>query len=281
MLRFTKNDYIESSDFDDIMASDFVLEDKRFQGIILHGLVGEAAPTKLDNMGEGWLFLKDKGMVFICTDEPKSPAKAAAQRAADIAPWYLAGALGGAVKGLVDFGLEMKRFDKKIEKGLSSSNTFVVSFSDIVSIDVVKFGGIFGKLKDVALKLGVRSADNVDQVCWVEGKAMWGLADEDWVELIIQSKCIDEATRFAHEFMYKETRCKEYVDSIVSDWKQSGKDAEEEVFRTQLMKRAAEYMQQEFESAGHTEETVRSRLQGHLEQYKNLVSSDVYNALTE
>jgi len=265
-----------SPDAEDVFNSGFFSDDKYFQILDVHGLTGDSRPSDLDEMGYGFLFVMNRGLIFLCTDDPKK-GKFNWNRAGYAAAYFVGGLIGVVAKAAVDVAFDAANFKKKIAKAFEHPLSFCLPYTDIESVDIIKFDGIFGRLKDVVVEIGAVYQDGSRNNFWIRAKN----DDETWLDLICTMKFLDEAQHIIPDYINHVTGSYQYGAELYSAARKKGGDEHVEEELSQVTKRIEQYIERKLAELGITDDDLLVEKRDKLARYKEHVSKEIYSAVME
>lgn len=273
MINIGINEYLVEPSCESVFESGFFSDDKKYQVVSVHGLFGPERPSSLDEMGDGLLYIMNRGLIFICMDNPKKGTFD--WRHATTATAYVAGGLVGVVaKGVAEIAYSVATADKKFKKAIEHPLTFCLPYTAIESIELVKFGGVFGKLKDIVLELRTSSRDSPGQRYWVQAKN----SDETWADLVCTMKFIDEARHFVSDYIGTKTGSREYADSLVEQAIAERGEENLESATEDIKNMVTAFIERRMTELELTDEKLEREMRDLLRRYKSYVSRDMYSA---
>ena len=222
-------------------------------------------------MAEGLLYLMNRGIVFLCLKNPKEGLRKTWSGWSDRATIYAAGVPGVMVKALVESFIEAHGMEEKIVKALENPNSFSLPYPDIVELDIAKIGGIWGRLKDVIVKVGVQQAPDTKTTYWLEARNN----DETWPTLLATLKFYDEGLHFRDDYLAGVVDANAFVANWIKENNESDIDSMSEAKRTLMTRECEEYVAQALGDSGYTTEKIRAQLRSDLCRYKDCVSPEI------
>jgi len=259
--------------FDTVIESDFAIDDSSFQVINLKGIISGECPSDLETMGEGLLLLKERGLIFLCLKEPKYTSFAL-DRAGTCASWAVAGFVGVFAKEFISSLWGHKRLKKRLNKSLQNPNTFYIPFSDVVSVENYKIGGIFGKLKDVIVN--IRTLDNLGNKgsFWLQAKN----DDETWPEMIIQLKFYDEVINYKNEYIINEIGLRGFLEEIkAKEFPNADEISTDD--QKEINIRIEEYIDENVDKIEISDDELRTNMLNDLSRYESLIDGNIYREI--
>jgi len=272
MIEVGRVDYMRSPDAEDIFESDFFSEDKKFQTVSIHALRGGGPPGSLDELANGLLYVMNRGVIFLCFSEPKK-GKFDWNRAGYAAAHVAAGPIGVVTKGLIDVAFSAKNFEKKMQQAFEHPLSFWMPYTDIETVEVVKFGGIFGKLKDVVIGIRARDSLGNSDVFWIQAKN----EDETWADLFCIMKFVDESNNLLKDYIGHKTGSFEYATKLWEEALSEGEPENPEIVEESIAQKIGEYMDKKRAEMGLNDDRLIEELVARLARYKGVVSDEIYD----
>ena len=270
-MHISRTPYLRTPSLDDIFESGYYLES--MQTVRVHALHGDKPPKSLDQMGEHVVYIMNRGLVALCVGNPKSGVfnwgrigTEAAGRAGGIVGVLAVAAVSAAARGGKD-----KQFRKALEHPLS----FYVGFTDIVSIEILKFGGVFGRLKDVVVEITAEDAGGKKRTLWIQAKN----DDESWGSALGIMKFTDELQNSSSDYVAHVTNSSLKAASLRNAHPRTTGESSEKLLAETTNAELREHITATLKELNIGDDEIVAELRRSMSRFKGLVPDSVYGVL--
>jgi hypothetical protein len=271
MTLISRSEYLRTPDAGKILDDGFNPEFKKLQGLRIHGYISETQPKDLDSMAEGLFSFMNRGILFLCLKNPKVGLRHSFSGWSDRLAAGAGGVPGAMVKSLVESLIESHGMEEKVAKACENPNSFIIPYPDIIEMDNAKVGGIWGKMKDIIVKVVVQNAPDAKTTYWLEAKNN----DEGWPSVLATMKFYDEALHIHDDFISKVADAPAFIADWMSKNNEPDFDKMSETKRSLMIKECQDYVARTLSDSGYTTERIKAHLIDELNRYKDCVPSGI------